>query len=82
MDISDKPSFAFLFDVRVASCKSCCNSFGASGNGRDQERRQDRRLIFTFQTSSFVLDVLANLFCDGWIQPLLLGHLLLNLCPG
>ena len=28
--MSDKPSLALLFDVRVESCRSCSNSFGAS----------------------------------------------------
>jgi len=32
MVMSESPSFALLFDVRVESCRSCSNSFGASND--------------------------------------------------
>ena len=81
MVMSDRPSFALLFEVRVESCRSCCNSFGASGDGQGQGRGRNWRTVFTFHTSSFELHVLANLVRDCWIKTLFLGHLLLHFCP-
>jgi len=80
--MSDKPSLALLFDVRAESCRSCSNSFGASDKvwGQGWEGRIGE-IMFTFQTSSFQFHVLTNLVCDGRVETLLLGHLLLNLCP-
>lgn len=82
MDISDKPSFALLFDVRVESSRSFCNKFGASGEEWGQGQGWKEGMMFTFQTSSLMLHVLADLVRNGWVETLLLCHLLLNLYPG
>jgi len=81
MVISDNPSFALLFDARAESWRSCCSSFGASGGGRGQSLVRNWRTMFTFLAGPLLLHIQANLVRDGWIEALLLGHFLLNLCP-
>jgi len=41
--MSERPSFALLFDLRAESCRSCSNSFGASDDVRGQGGRAEQK---------------------------------------